>query len=149
MYRIQNYIHGEWVAPQNGAYMENYEPATGTVYGLIPESDERDIAAAVASCREAWTSWRHTSIQERVQLLLHVGEILTRRQEEFAQAESRDQGKTLTFARNVDIPRAIRNFTFFATAIQHHQGTSSLDQVLLNYATHVPKIGRASCRERV
>lgn len=138
MHHIQNYIHGEWVAPHSGAYMENIEPATGAVYGLTPESDACDIAQAVASSQEAWRTWRHTSIETRAQLLLRVGEILTRRQEEFAQAESRDQGKTLAFARTVDIPRAIRNFTFFATAIQHHQGTSSLEQGVLNYAHHVP-----------
>ena len=138
MNRVQNYIHGKWTAPQSGAYMENVEPATGSVYGHQPESDERDIASAVSSSQEAWRTWRHTSVQERSQLLLRVGEILTRRQEEFAQAESRDQGKTITFARTVDIPRAIRNFTFFGTAILHHQGTSSLDQGLLNYAGHTP-----------
>ena len=108
------------------------------LYGLAPESDARDMAQALASSQEAWGTWRHTSIETRAQLLLRVGDILTRRQEEFALAESRDQGKTLTFARTVDIPRAIRNFTFFATAIQHHQGTSSLEQGVLNYAYHVP-----------
>ena len=36
-----------------------------------------------------------------------------------SQAESTDQGKTISFARSVDIPRSIYNFRFFATAILH------------------------------
>jgi aminomuconate-semialdehyde/2-hydroxymuconate-6-semialdehyde dehydrogenase len=43
------------------------------------------------------------------------------RLEEFAQAESRDQGKTVITARTVDIPRSVKNFRFFAGAVLHHE----------------------------
>lgn len=40
--------------------------------------------------------------------------------EEFAQAESRDQGMTISFAKSMVIPRSILNLRFFANSSMHH-----------------------------
>ncbi len=55
--------------------------------------------------------------------MLRIAELLESRLDEFAQAESRDQGKPVSLSREVDIPRAVHNFRFFATAILHHLDT--------------------------
>ena len=34
--KIQNYINGELVAPIKEEYLDNFEPATGQKYSLIP-----------------------------------------------------------------------------------------------------------------
>lgn len=52
--------------------------------------------------------------------MLKVADILESRLEEFAIAESRDNGKPVSLARVVDIPRAVYNFRFFATSLLHH-----------------------------
>ena len=38
MKKISNYINGELVEPVGGNYLDNYNPATGKVYSLIPDS---------------------------------------------------------------------------------------------------------------
>ena len=43
MIYLENYIDGKLVKPASGAYLDNYEPATGQVYALIPDSDEDPI----------------------------------------------------------------------------------------------------------
>ena len=50
---------------------------------------------------------------------MNVADKIESRLEEFITAESKDNGKPLSLARNVDIPRAISNFRFFATSILH------------------------------
>ncbi len=52
MEKILNYINGELVEPINGNYFNNYNPSNGTVYSLIPDSEQRDIDLAVASAKE-------------------------------------------------------------------------------------------------
>ena len=37
MMQLKNYIDGAFAAPSNGRYLDNYEPATGKVYSLIPD----------------------------------------------------------------------------------------------------------------
>ena len=48
-----------------------------------------------------------------------IADLLESRLEEFAVAESHDQGKPVSLARMVDIPRACLNFRFFASTIVH------------------------------
>lgn len=63
------------------------------------------------------------------------------RLEEFAQAESRDQGKTVNTARTVDIPRSVKNFRFFASAVtQHEEHAWAHDEggEFLNYTQRSP-----------
>jgi len=63
-------------------------------------------------------------VEERSRLLLKIADILESRLEEFAIAESRDNGKPISVAKNGDIPRAVLNFRFFATSILHYQNRS-------------------------
>ena len=65
-------------------------------------------------------SWSQTSVAERSKVMLKVADLLEERLEEFAQAESLDQGKPVWLARAVDIPRACLNFRFYATSILHN-----------------------------
>lgn len=48
-----------------------------------------------------------------------VADIVESRLEEFAEAESRDQGKPVWLAKAIDIPRLIHNFRFFASGCLH------------------------------
>ena len=51
--------------------------------------------------------------------------MLEDRIEDFALAESRDQGKPVSLARNMDMRRAVVNLRAFAEAWKSHVGTSN------------------------
>lgn len=53
MEKLRNYINGQLVEPVSGTYIDNYNPSTGKVYSLIPDSDERDVEAAVEAAESA------------------------------------------------------------------------------------------------
>ncbi len=40
---IKNLINGQLLDPIDGLYIDNYEPATGQVYALTPDSNEQDL----------------------------------------------------------------------------------------------------------
>ena len=106
MKKIQNYINGEMIAPVNGKYFENVNPALGEVYSLIPDSDEQDVALAVQAAKAAAPHWAGMTAQKRSAILIRISELIQAHLEEFAMAESIDNGKPLSLARTVDIPRA-------------------------------------------
>ncbi|HLT24535.1 MAG TPA: aldehyde dehydrogenase, partial [Ignavibacteria bacterium] len=57
----------------------------------------------------------------------------------FALAESNDNGKPLWMAREIDIPRAIKNFEFYATAIKHFASEAHVtDSEAINYTIRHP-----------
>src|SRR4028119_2453892 len=119
MQKLENYINGELVAPVSRAYLDNFNPATGEVYSLIPDSDERDASRAVAAAKNAFPVWSKMSAETRHDFLMKVSSLIERDLDLLAEAESVDNGKPKSLARSVDIPRAVSNFKFYATAAMH------------------------------
>ena len=117
MDRIRNYINGEFVAPISGDYLETIDPATGRVYGQVPDGDQRDVELAVEAAEKAFPSWSTTAADDRSRMLLKIADLIEADLERFARAECIDTGKPLSVATTIDIPRAVRNFRFFATAL--------------------------------
>jgi aminomuconate-semialdehyde/2-hydroxymuconate-6-semialdehyde dehydrogenase len=145
MERINNYINGEFIPPLSGGYLDNVEPATGMVYSLCPDSDERDVELAYDAAKSAFETWSKTSLEERMLILMKIADGIEKRMEEFVVAESRDNGKPLKLARAVDIPRAISNFRFYASAVQHFASEShQMPGVGVNYTLRQP-IGVVAC----
>ena len=145
MEKIKNYINGELVEPSSGKYIDNYNPASGKVYSLIPDSNENDINTAVLAAKNAFQSWSKTSKKYRSDLLMRLALRIEDYSEELIIAESRDNGKPESLARLVDIPRASENFRFFATAILHFSSElHDMDGKALNYTLREP-IGVAAC----
>jgi aminomuconate-semialdehyde/2-hydroxymuconate-6-semialdehyde dehydrogenase len=83
----------------------------------VPDSDANDVELAVKSAEEAFKMWSETAIEERSRMLMKIASLIQRDLGEFARAECVDTGKPLALAKSVDIPRAIKNFEFFAHAI--------------------------------
>jgi aminomuconate-semialdehyde/2-hydroxymuconate-6-semialdehyde dehydrogenase len=145
MEKLQNYINGELVAPISGEYLDNFEPATGKVYSLIPDSDLADVETATAAAKAAFPIWSRMSIQDRSDILLRIAQLIGDNLDELAQAESRDNGKPLKLARTVDIPRAQSNFHFYGTGILHFASEShSMGDLAINYTLR-QAIGVAGC----
>ncbi len=145
MQKLQNFINGSYQNPVSNEFIDNFEPATGKVYSLIPDSDERDVEAAVEAAEKAFPIWSKMSVEERSKILVRLSEGIERRMDEFVQAESKDNGKPLTLAAHVDIPRAVSNFHFFATAIIHFSSESHyMEGMGLNYTLRKP-MGIVGC----
>lgn len=141
---LQNYIGGQFFPPASGQYIDNYNPATGQVFGQIPDSDERDVDAAVAAANTAFPAWAALSLEERHDILRAVSDGITRHLDRLAEAETLDSGKTLFASRTVDIPRAALNFKFFATALLHFASESYQMPGALSYTLRQP-IGVVGC----
>ncbi len=53
---LRNFIDGCYQAPINKNYIDNTEPATGQVYGQIPNSDQADVELAVQAAEKSISS---------------------------------------------------------------------------------------------
>ncbi len=145
MQRLQNFINGRFQDPIQGNYLDNFDPATGEVYCQIPNSTSEDVELAVLAAEKAFPVWSNMSGEERGAILMRVSLGIEARMDEFVAAESRDNGKPLSLAAHVDIPRAVSNFQFFATAIQHVSSESHyMEGVGVNFTTRKP-IGIVGC----
>lgn len=145
MEKITNYIGGKLQASISSEWLENVNPATGKVYSLIARSNQEDVELAIEAAKNAQISWGETPAQTRANLMLKLADLMERDVEKLALAESIDNGKPLQVALTVDIPRAISNIRFFATAILHNSAEShQTDNLALNYTLKQP-VGICVC----
>ena len=145
MEKLYNFIDGKLIEPVNGNYLVNINPAEGTPYNLIPDSDTQDVENAAMAATNAFASWSSMSVVKRSAILNGIADLIDRDLDSLAFAESTDQGKPLKLSKSVDIPRASANMRFYATAALHFASESHLmEGEAINYTTRTP-IGVAGC----
>ncbi|MBX3282681.1 MAG: aldehyde dehydrogenase [Acidobacteria bacterium] len=146
MEQIKNYIGGELSGPISAAFLDNFEPATGMVYSQIADSDERDVKMAAEAAKAAFPSWSATSAEDRFAILMRLCHLIERDLDALAQAESRDNGKPVSLACAIDIPRAVANFRFYATAAIHlaNESHDTVGRAAINYTLRHP-LGVVGC----
>ena len=143
---ILNFINGQYENPISNDWIDNYCPANGEVYGQIPNSSKKDVDNAYIAAKSAFPIWSQTTLEERSRILIRISELLEASLQRFAEAESKDNGKPLSLAKTVDIPRAASNFRFFGNAITQFASESheSIGLDAINYTLRQP-IGVVGC----
>ncbi len=143
---IKNFINGKFCNPIQNQWIDNFCPANGAIYGKIPNSSSEDIEKAYSAAKTAFPEWSKTSVEYRSKILIKISELLEEHLERFAEAESKDNGKPISLAKAVDIPRSASNFRFFANAITQFFSESheSVGQSAINYTLRHP-IGVVGC----
>jgi aminomuconate-semialdehyde/2-hydroxymuconate-6-semialdehyde dehydrogenase len=137
--QLGNFIGGAFVPPRSGTYFDDINPATAEVLAEIPDSDEGDVDDAVRAAKAAFPAWSRMPAAERSSLLLKLADLIEQNLDGLARYESIDNGKTLALAKRLDIPRAVANFRFFATAILHQSSEAHMtDAAALNYTLRQP-----------
>jgi aldehyde dehydrogenase (NAD+) len=112
---FRNFIAGEWSEPANGAYFENRNPAhPDDLIGRFPDSDSRDLKAAVKSAARGFALWSRTPAPGRGDVLRRVGDLLVERKEAIANAMTREMGKVLAETRG-DVQEGIDTAYYAAT----------------------------------
>lgn len=138
MDKLRNYVNGVLVNSNTNKYIDVYNPSTGEVFAKIPDSDLQDTDAAVNSALKAFKNWSESPAEVRAEYMIKIADLIRRDLDKFAEAESMDNGKPLWLAKSVDIPRAIKNFEFFASAIKQFSSESHINNETLNYTLRQP-----------
>ncbi len=145
MEKILNFIDGKYVEATGRQWLDVFDPSTGKVYAQLVDSDQTDVDTAVQAAEKAFPEWNAMGREGRSNAMLRLAQLIEDDLEGFAIAESIDNGKPVSLARKVDIPRAVSNFRFFATAILHFESQAHLmDDEAVNYTDRQP-IGVVGC----
>jgi aminomuconate-semialdehyde/2-hydroxymuconate-6-semialdehyde dehydrogenase len=144
--KIQNYINGKFVNPILDNWLDNFNPSIGEIYGQIPNSSKEDVEKAYQAAAKAFAKWSNTTLEERSKILSKIADLILEKLDFLATAESKDNGKPISLAKLVDIPRAASNFQFFANAITQFSSESheSVGLNAINFTLRQP-IGVVGC----
>ena len=140
---FQHFINGEFVDSPSG--FAKTSAVDGSHVGTIAEATREQVDAAVSAARAAQQGpWGDMPLEQRCALLHKVADEITRRFDEFVEAEMRDTGQPRVVMEHAFIPRGAANFKIFADVVKNVPTESfSMDTPdgtgALNYALRVPK----------
>jgi len=146
MQDIKNFIGGKLQDPIEDSWLDNYNHAKGEVYSRIPASNSKDVEQAVEAAKRAFPVWSQFTIEQRSRALHEIADKIEENLVAFAEAESLDNGKPLSLALAIDIPRAVSNFRFYAQAITQFSSKSheTIGTNSINFTLKKP-IGVVGC----
>lgn len=136
MERYSHFIDGE--PRPGGAWRPVFEPASAEVYAEVADGGESDVLQAIDAAQTAFPEWAALPPSTRARWLERLADALEARLDAFAAAESRDAGKPLALARDIEIPRAVANLRFFAHAATQFASESHHGEAGLNYTLRAP-----------
>jgi len=111
---IGHFIDGKEVAATSDQ-IDLIEPFTGQRLTGLASGSVEDVDRAVRSARQALNGpWGRMAALERQRLILRLAEVMEADADFLAHLEAIDVGKSITDARNIDVPGAIANFQYFA-----------------------------------
>ena len=140
---VRNFVDG--VLETTVRTLDNVTPGTGEVYGTIPRSGPEEVDRAVAAAKRAFPAWSSTPAAERAACLERLADAVRDNAPLLAEAEARDNGKPVSLAAHVDIPRAEKNLRFYASGIQHFASQShAMEGEAINYTLRKP-LGVVAC----
>ena len=110
------FIGGAWIDSSSGATFDIFEPSTG---GLITRGssgtvDDLDRAVTAARAQFDGGEWRRLKPLERERMLHRLADLIETHADELAEIEAVDMGKSVAFAREIDIQGTIDTFRYFA-----------------------------------
>lgn len=134
-------IGGRAVNAIDGRTRDVIDPSTGKVITTVAEAGSEDVRAAIAAARQAFDNgpWKLLTNRDRARILIRAAALLRERLEYFAQLESLDTGKPITFSRMIDVSTAADMFEYYGSLALGIEGSTRTTGVpMFAYTVHEP-----------
>ena len=138
MLNIQNYIDGKLSEPLDKQFLDVWNPSNGQKFACCPNSNSKDLELAIQSAQNAFPKWSTLNQNQRSDYLLSIANEIKINIEEFAEAESIDNGKPLNLSKTLDIPRSIKNLEFFAHLTKDYKGKTFYQDDVVSHIMKQP-----------
>ncbi|HEX3820484.1 MAG TPA: CoA-acylating methylmalonate-semialdehyde dehydrogenase [Candidatus Sulfotelmatobacter sp.] len=106
--RLTNFIGGQWTESSASDWREVVNPATAEILATVPMSGTAEVNAAVEAAAAAFSEWRRTPPEDRIQPLFKLKMLLEEHIDDVARIITMENGKTFPEAK-AEMRRAIEN----------------------------------------
>jgi malonate-semialdehyde dehydrogenase (acetylating)/methylmalonate-semialdehyde dehydrogenase len=124
MTAVMHFINGTQVANSSDRTGNVFNPALGEVIRQVSLAETQDAKAAISAARDAFPSWRDTSLTKRQQIMFNFREILNASKEELAAIVTQEHGKTLPDALG-EVTRGLEVVEYATGMASHLKGSYS------------------------
>jgi len=124
MKQINHIIGGEEVASASGRTTPVYNPATGEIAAEVGLATAGEVDGAVAAAKEAFASWRATSLATRTAVMYRFRDLLDEHKNHMAALLTAEHGKVLSDSLG-EVKRGLENVEYACGISEHLKGSFS------------------------
>ena len=106
--KVLNFVDGGWVEPKSAEWRDVVNPATGETIAQMPLTAAAEVGAAVEAASAAFSAWRRTPAEDRIQPLFKLKQLLEDHLDELGRIITQENGKTFAEGK-AELRRAIEN----------------------------------------
>ena len=132
------YINGEWIKPLNSNDFKVINPSNEESFAVISLGSKDDTDAAVKSAKKAFTSWKETSKEERINFLEKLLKVYKKRFKEMSESMSMEMGSPIDFASSVHTASGQGHIEDFILRLKNFKFNEQFDSKSNNYITREP-----------
>ncbi len=115
------YINGEYVDSASGEFIEVINPATEEVIAKVPRGNEEDVNKAAKAAREAFETFKHSTLDERVEIIKKFHAYLKENEDEITVCISKELGSPLGFTKKVHLGNQIDRIERYIEIAQDYE----------------------------
>ena len=119
--KLQFYINGAWVESDSSEKIEVINPANEELVGHVSAGTKSDIDKAVKAANQAFTTYQHTSKDDRIELLNSVIAEYENRYDDFVQTITEEMGAPIWLSEKAQASTGIKNLHETLDALQEYQ----------------------------
>jgi len=119
--RLQFYINGSWVDSESNEKIGVINPANEEIIGHVTAGTKGDIDKAVAAAFQSFSTFQHTSKEERIELLNNIISEYENRYDDFVQVITEEMGAPLWLSEKAQASTGIKNIHETLDALKDYQ----------------------------
>jgi aldehyde dehydrogenase (NAD+) len=119
--KLQFYINGAWVESDSSEKIEVINPANEELVGHVSAGTKNDIDKAVKAANQAFTTYQHTSKDDRIELLNNVISEYENRYDDFVQTITEEMGAPIWLSEKAQASTGIKNLHETLDALEEYQ----------------------------
>ncbi|OED41400.1 methylmalonate-semialdehyde dehydrogenase (acylating) [Endozoicomonas sp. (ex Bugula neritina AB1)] len=105
-HKVPHFIDGKFITGDNSDILTIINPADQSSLAELSPATEKEIEEAIASAKQAFTTWRNVPVPERARLMMRYCALLKEHHDELAEILAKDTGKVFADAKG-DVWRGI------------------------------------------
>ena len=132
------YINGNWVKPAKTNDFNVINPSNEEPFAIISLGSKEDTDAAVMAAKNAFETWKDTSVEERISLLEKLLRIYKKRFDEMANAISMEMGAPMDWSTNVQTASGQSHIEDFILRLKEFNFEKQFDPKSNNHIRYEP-----------
>ena len=132
------YINGKWTKPSKSNDFEVINPSNEEPFAIISLGSKDDTDSAVKAAKKAFTNWKETSKEERINLLEKLLKIYKKRFNEMAETMSMEMGAPIDYAKSAHAASGQSHIEDFILRLKKFKFDEHFDSRSNNHIAYEP-----------